>query len=64
MTLLLIHQPLPLDALILANPWTYEAAAETDGIVVGTALVERLDREGPEAAAGWVAGLRRALDAG
>lgn len=28
---LLIHQPLPLDALILANPWTYEAAAETDG---------------------------------
>nr|WP_223181191.1 hydrolase 1, exosortase A system-associated [Sphingopyxis sp. LK2115] len=26
---LLLHQPLPLDALILANPWTYEAAAET-----------------------------------
>lgn len=28
---LLLHQPLPLDALILANPWTYEAEAETDG---------------------------------
>lgn len=28
---LLLHQPLPLDALILANPWTYDAAeAETD----------------------------------
>ncbi|MEQ8312066.1 MAG: hydrolase 1, exosortase A system-associated [Sphingopyxis sp.] len=25
---LLLHQPLPVDALILANPWTYEAAAE------------------------------------
>ncbi|WP_227339876.1 hydrolase 1, exosortase A system-associated [Sphingopyxis sp. P8] len=24
---LLLHQPLPLDALILANPWTYDAAA-------------------------------------
>ena len=24
---LLLHQPLPLDALILANPWTYEAEA-------------------------------------
>lgn len=28
---LLLHQPLPLDALILANPWTYEAEAEADG---------------------------------
>lgn len=27
---LLLHQPLPLDALILANPWTHEAAAETE----------------------------------
>lgn len=28
---LLLHQPLPIDALILANPWTYEASdAETD----------------------------------
>lgn len=28
---LLIHQPLPLDALILANPWTYEAEEDADG---------------------------------
>ena len=27
---LLLHQLLPIDALILANPWTYEAEAETD----------------------------------
>ncbi|MGV3730175.1 MAG: hydrolase 1, exosortase A system-associated [Sphingopyxis sp.] len=27
---LILHQPLPLDALILANPWSYEAEAETD----------------------------------
>ncbi|WP_338426030.1 hydrolase 1, exosortase A system-associated [Sphingopyxis kveilinensis] len=27
---LLLHQPLPIDTLILANPWTYEAEAETD----------------------------------
>ncbi|MDX1622533.1 MAG: tryptophan synthase subunit alpha [Gemmatimonadota bacterium] len=38
------------------------AALIGDGIVVGTAYVERLDREGPEAAAEWIAELRDALD--
>ncbi|MGB3805205.1 MAG: hydrolase 1, exosortase A system-associated [Sphingopyxis granuli] len=28
---LLLHRPLPLDALILANPWTYEEEADGDG---------------------------------
>ncbi|MBL0768153.1 hydrolase 1, exosortase A system-associated [Sphingopyxis sp. DHUNG17] len=27
---LLLHQPLPLDALILANPWTYDATASEE----------------------------------
>lgn len=27
---LLLHQPLPLDALILANPWTYDAEADDE----------------------------------
>jgi len=27
---LLLHRPLPLDALILANPWTYEDAGDAD----------------------------------
>ncbi|HUP19127.1 MAG TPA: tryptophan synthase subunit alpha [Gemmatimonadota bacterium] len=40
------------------------AAAAADGVVVGTALVERLGRDGPAAAVEWVAGLRAALDRG
>lgn len=39
-------------------------AEAADGVVVGTALVERLERDGPAAAAEWVAGLRAALDRG
>jgi tryptophan synthase alpha subunit len=33
-----------------------------DGVVVGSALVDRLDREGPAAAAALLASLRQALD--
>lgn len=40
------------------------AAAIADGVVVGSALVDRLDREGVPAALDWFAGLRRGLDAG
>ncbi|MGH7557873.1 MAG: tryptophan synthase subunit alpha [Gemmatimonadota bacterium] len=40
------------------------AAAVGDGIVVGSAFVERLGRDGVEAAVEWVGTLRRALDAG
>ncbi|MBA3584045.1 MAG: tryptophan synthase subunit alpha [Gemmatimonadetes bacterium] len=40
------------------------AAAVADGIVVGSALVERLGRHGPRAAADWVAELRTAIDKG
>lgn len=39
-------------------------AAVADGIVIGSALVERLGREGPVAAAEWVGSIRRALDRG
>ena len=42
-----------------------EAAAEADGVIVGTALVRiLLDGGGPEAAADFVGSLRAALDAG
>lgn len=42
-----------------------EAAAESDGVIVGSALVRRLlDGAGPDGAAAFVAGLRAALDAG
>jgi tryptophan synthase alpha chain len=38
------------------------AAALADGVVVGSAFVERLGREGPAAALAWIRGLRYALD--
>jgi tryptophan synthase alpha chain len=37
-------------------------AALADGVVVGSALVERLERDGVDAAAGWLATLRAALE--
>lgn len=40
------------------------AAALADGIVVGSALVQRMGEQGAEAAAEWLAGLRAALDRG
>lgn len=40
------------------------AAAVGDGIVVGSAFVERLGNDGVEPALEWLASLRRALDAG
>lgn len=40
------------------------AAAAADGIVVGSALVERLEHGGPAAAADWIGTLRAALDRG
>lgn len=40
------------------------AAAVADGIVVGSAFVERLGREGVKAALAWIASLRQALDSG
>lgn len=40
------------------------AAALADGIVVGSALVQRLGEEGAEAAADWLGELREALDRG
>jgi tryptophan synthase alpha chain len=39
-----------------------DAAGVSDGVVVGTAVVERLADGGPEAAAGWLASVRSALD--
>lgn len=39
------------------------AARAADGIVVGSAFVERLEREGVEPAVEWMAGLRRTIDA-
>lgn len=39
-----------------------EAAAAADGIVVGSALINALDREGPEGMESFLAGLRAALD--
>ncbi|HUP01593.1 MAG TPA: tryptophan synthase subunit alpha [Gemmatimonadota bacterium] len=49
----------------IANREEARRAAEVaDGIVVGSALVEKLGRNGPSAAVEWVAELRRALDAG
>ena len=42
-----------------------EVCAEADGVIVASALLRAvLDGEGPEGAAAFVAGLRRALDAG
>ena len=42
-----------------------QAAAESDGVIVGSALVRRLlDGAGPDGAADFVASLRAALDAG
>lgn len=42
-----------------------EACQEADGVVIGSALVRRLlDGEGASGAHGFVAGIRRALDAG
>lgn len=38
------------------------AAGLADGVVVGSAFVERLGRDGPEAAVGWMRTLRDALD--
>jgi tryptophan synthase alpha chain len=40
------------------------AAAIADGVVVGTALVERLAHGDVDGAVAWIAGLRRALDEG
>ncbi|MFN2384295.1 MAG: tryptophan synthase subunit alpha [Gemmatimonadota bacterium] len=40
------------------------AAALADGIIVGSALVARMGTDGPAAALDFVAGIRRALDAG
>lgn len=39
------------------------AAGAADGIVVGSAFVQRLERDGVEPAVEWIAGLRRAIDA-
>ena len=41
-----------------------QAAGAADGIVVGSAFVERLGREGVASAVEWFASLRQALDAG
>jgi tryptophan synthase alpha chain len=38
------------------------AAAVSDGVVVGSAVVERLSSGGPDAAASWLASVRSALD--
>ncbi|HET6361566.1 MAG TPA: tryptophan synthase subunit alpha [Gemmatimonadota bacterium] len=38
------------------------AAALADGVVVGSAFVERLGRDGPASATGWIRTLRDALD--
>ena len=40
------------------------AARVADGIVVGSAFVERLERDGVGPAVEWIATLRRAIDAG
>lgn len=49
----------------IADPDSAGRAAEiADGVVVGSALVERLGKEGPQAAADWLAELRAALDRG
>jgi tryptophan synthase alpha chain len=49
----------------IADPDAARRAAQAaDGIVVGTAFVERLERDGVEAAVEWIATLRRAIDAG
>jgi tryptophan synthase alpha subunit len=39
------------------------AARLADGVVVGSAFVERLGRDGPAAAVDWMRTLRDALDA-
>ena len=39
------------------------AARLADGVVVGSAFVERLGRDGPASAVGWLRSLREALDA-
>ena len=41
-----------------------QAAGAADGIVVGSAFVERLERDGVASAVEWIASLREALDAG
>ncbi|HET9581604.1 MAG TPA: tryptophan synthase subunit alpha [Gemmatimonadota bacterium] len=41
-----------------------QAADAADGIVVGSAFVERLERSGVASAVEWIASLREALDAG
>jgi tryptophan synthase alpha subunit len=39
------------------------AARLADGVVVGSAFVERLGRDGPASAAAWMRSLRDTLDA-
>jgi tryptophan synthase alpha chain len=39
------------------------AARVADGVVVGSAFVERLGRDGPSAAVAWMRSIRRAIDA-
>lgn len=49
----------------IAGPEEAVAAARVaDGVVVGSAFVERLGRDGPAAAVAWMRTLREALDAG
>jgi tryptophan synthase alpha chain len=39
-----------------------EAAAEADGIIIGSKLMQLVGEGGPEGAAGWLRGVREALD--
>jgi len=39
-------------------------AREVDGVVIGSALINVLDREGPEGMENWLRGIREALDRG